>query len=328
MAAKLPVPHPVCQPPFRRISHCLPEKNDLNDPVQDLKDHIESSPELRMLAQAILDKVPNKESYINDPIGNKQIKSLNDLYLCYYKVMTSRAPIWRKLECDVGPVGFPFNAVLDWPMATPSGFAFFLKPSINNNPPPQKCDGVPPEAAWLSPESRLYIENDTNPEGENLKFEELFECDPTKDYWGYTSWDDFFTRKFKNNNLTRPIAFEDDDDSIVNSCEPKPFALQANAKDNDEFRLKGQTYSVMDMLDNNPSFASKFVGGTVYQAFLSATPYLIAGAHLSTYSLLVPKETKITVIPEATPRKGQKHIPIRSALARVHNDNIKPVPEI
>ncbi|KAI2475963.1 Phosphatidylserine decarboxylase [Pyrenophora tritici-repentis] len=28
-------------------------------------------------------------------------------------------------------VGTPFNAILDWPMGTPSGFAFFLDPDVN-----------------------------------------------------------------------------------------------------------------------------------------------------------------------------------------------------
>ncbi|KAL7807635.1 hypothetical protein V8C26DRAFT_432718 [Trichoderma gracile] len=35
-------------------------------------------------------------------------------------------------------------------------------------------------------------------------------------------------------------------------------------------------------------------------------------------------ETKLNFIPEATPRDGQKNIPIRSALARVYNDDLEP----
>ena len=40
----------------------------------------------------------------------------------------------------------------------------------------------------------------------------------------------------------------------------------------DEFWLKTQPYSLQDMLDNDPA-VEDFVGGTVYQAFLSATNY-------------------------------------------------------
>lgn len=41
----------------------------------------------------------------------------------------------------------------------------------------------------------------------------------------------------------------------------------------------------------------------------------------STYCLLLPKETKTAFILEASPREGQKNIPIRNALARVYNDD-------
>ncbi|QYT02064.1 Phosphatidylserine decarboxylase [Trichoderma simmonsii] len=466
-------PLPVRQPPFRRIGHWLPENDNLlidwlrglleeierdkkrfkgpwklSPEVDDLKKHVESSAELRMLAQAMLDEVPNKPPYIDDPVGNKQIKSLEDLYICFDKVMTSRAPIWRKLEYDVGLVGFPFNAVLDWPMATPSGYAFFLKPDINKKfevilnswktnflqtPDsakvllPKEGDNIPLDEAWLSPESRKVIEDDTNLEGEHLKFEDLFECEPKQDYWGFQSWDDFFIRTFKQypDKELRPIHFKDNDDWIINSCESKPFSLQPNAKDYDKFWLKGQPYSVMDMLNKNEDYASLFVGGTVYQAFLSATSYhrwdspisgkvlyteVIPGTYFaaptvtgfsnpdgpdpaspdlaqgyithfatravyyianpkigiiallyvgmadvssceinekfidipeggvqvqkgeelgmfhhggSTYCLLIPKGTKVAFIPEATPREGQRNIPIRSPLAWVYNDDIE-----
>ncbi|EHK18001.1 uncharacterized protein TRIVIDRAFT_44422 [Trichoderma virens Gv29-8] len=467
MATKTPLP--IRQPPFRRIGHWLPENNDvvvdwlrnllkeiekdkkkakgpikLSAEVQDLKDHIESSAELRMLAQSMLDEVPDKPPYNEDPVGNQQIKSLEDLYLCFNKVMTSKAPIWRKIEYDVGLVGFPFNAVLDWPMATPSGYAFFLKPDINEKFKaildtwkvdflqtlasakvllPKPGDGIPLDEAWLSPESREYIEKDTNREGENYKFEELFVCDPEKDYWNFKSWDDFFIRKFREYDTIRPIAYENNDDWIINSCESKPFSLQAKVKDYDKFWLKGQPYSVLDMLNDNKDYAPDFVGGTVYQAFLSATSYhrwdspvngtvlhaeVIPGTYFaapsvtgflnpdgpdpaspdlaqgyithfatravfyidakkigliallyvgmadvssceivapfndlpaggapvkkgeelgmfhhggSTYCLLLPEGTKATFIPEATPREGQKNIPIRSALARIYNDD-------
>ncbi|RXJ87027.1 phosphatidylserine decarboxylase, partial [Malaciobacter molluscorum] len=36
------------------------------------------------------------------------------------------------------------------------------------------------------------------------KFEDIFECDPEDKYYGFKSWDDFFTRKFKEG--VRPIA--------------------------------------------------------------------------------------------------------------------------
>ncbi|OBZ67911.1 Phosphatidylserine decarboxylase proenzyme 3 [Grifola frondosa] len=43
--------------------------------------------------------------------------------------------------------------------------------------------------------------------------------------------------------------------------------------DHDQFWLKGQAYSLYDMLNRDDEFAKQFVGGTVYQAFLSPLDY-------------------------------------------------------
>lgn len=102
------------------------------------------------------------------------------------------------------------------------------------------------------------------------KFEEVFVCDPTKKNHGYKSWDDFFTRKLREN--ARPIASPEDDNIIANACESKPFCVQHDVKLRDKFWIKGQPYSVIDMLFHD-SLAEQFVGGTIYQAFLSALSY-------------------------------------------------------
>lgn len=59
---------------------------------------------------------------------------------------------------------------------------------------------------------------------------------------------------------------------INNCCESKTFAVQHNVKLRDHFWIKGQPYSVLDMLAHDP-LAESFAGGTVYQAFLSALSY-------------------------------------------------------
>ena len=116
------------------------------------------------------------------------------------------------------------------------------------------------------------IENDTNVNGQTFKFQDLFKCDPKQENWGFKSWDDFFVRQFKDIDLIRPIACKDDKSCIVSACDSRPFALQRNVKRYDSFWLKGQPYSVAEMLKGYEG-ASKFVGGTVYQAFLSPTTY-------------------------------------------------------
>ena len=83
-------------------------------------------------------------------------------------------------------------------------------------------------------------------------------------------WDNFFTRKFRAGQ--RPIAAPDDDGVIVNACESAPYQLARDAKLSDRFWIKGQPYSLRHMFADDP-IAEQFVGGTVYQAFLSALSY-------------------------------------------------------
>ena len=117
------------------------------------------------------------------------------------------------------------------------------------------------------------IENDTNVNGQALEFKDLFKCNPHQDNWGFKSWDDFFVREFKDIDSVRPICCKDDETLIVSACDSKPFALQTDVKEYDTFWLKGQPYSVAEMLNHYDEGVSKFVGGTVYQAFLSPTTY-------------------------------------------------------
>lgn len=64
----------------------------------------------------------------------------------------------------------------------------------------------------------------------------------------------------------------ENDDVIANACESKVFNISKHAKLRDHFWIKGQPYSVLDMLGHDP-LSDKFAGGTVYQAFLSALSY-------------------------------------------------------
>jgi phosphatidylserine decarboxylase len=70
----------------------------------------------------------------------------------------------------------------------------------------------------------------------------------------------------------RPVASPEDDKVIVSACESTPYGISTDVKRQDRFWIKSQPYSLADMLANDDS-VDQFVGGTVYQAFLSATNY-------------------------------------------------------
>jgi phosphatidylserine decarboxylase len=59
---------------------------------------------------------------------------------------------------------------------------------------------------------------------------------------------------------------------LASACESKPFSIQKNIDEYDMFWLKGQLHSIREMLDHHQD-AEKFIGGTVYEAFLSALSY-------------------------------------------------------
>jgi phosphatidylserine decarboxylase len=174
-------------------------------------------------------------------------------------------------EFGAAMVATPLAAILDWTMGTPAGFAAFRDPRINAML--QKI-----LTAWcefLSSGASLYVLNDSPSgwkcvEAQRTVGMDQYEHDPRDEHWGFASWNDFFTRRFKDGE--RPVASPDDDKVIVSACESTPYGISTDVKRQDRFWIKSQPYSLEDMLGNDDS-VDQFVGGTVYQAFLSATNY-------------------------------------------------------
>jgi phosphatidylserine decarboxylase len=97
--------------------------------------------------------------------------------------------------------------------------------------------------------------------------------DPKAINRGYTSWDHFFTREVQSN--ARPVQAAGDKSIIHSACESTVYRIARGVKDHDQFWLKAQSYSLYDMLsiDKDRTYVDQFVGGTVYQAFLSPQDY-------------------------------------------------------
>ncbi|MFW5497865.1 MULTISPECIES: phosphatidylserine decarboxylase family protein [unclassified Maridesulfovibrio] len=237
--------------------------------VQEFKDLIENDPELLMLFTQMFEMVPDKPKFKNDPAGNPQIRDYNQMLLKLSDI-SQQAPEFN----TTGLVGFPINAVLNWPMGTSAGTNAFLDSRVNM----QLKKILNQWAVFLgSPDSRYVLSKDPKKGwfGRDAQkampgFEKDFVCDPGKPYHGFKSWDDFFTRQFREGR--RPVASPKNDAVIANACESAPFNLAENVKMRDKFWIKGQPYSLYHMLDGDP-LAPQFEGGTIYQAFLSALSY-------------------------------------------------------
>ncbi|KIK54432.1 hypothetical protein GYMLUDRAFT_77133 [Collybiopsis luxurians FD-317 M1] len=237
--------------------------------IQEFQQLIESDPDLYMNFHLMFEQVPAVAPYNDDPTGLRpQIRD--------YMTMLSMFDfiIHNALEFEDNElVGFPITAMLDWPMGTSAGLSAFMNPKVNTMF--KKMFDVWAEFLG-SPESRYVLNKEDNGWFGPLAskhmpdFDNMFVCDPSADYHGFTSWDNFFTRLFRPG--VRPVYFPDDDKIINNPCESSVYAIKYNIKSHDLFWLKDEPYSLLHMLDND-ELAPQFVGGTISQAYLSAFNY-------------------------------------------------------
>lgn len=250
------------------------ENQQLLPPVEALKNLIENNRYIWNLFQMMFDEIPIKD--VDTPAGTPQVRDYHQLLLVLNRII-QRAPEFN----TTGLVGTPINAVLDYPMGTKAGYVVFNNPKVN-----EKMKGIldywgkylqSPDSSyvlntskngWLSP----YALNEMAKEAMGDNFIDLFACrnNDVDQKLGFKSWDDFFTRVF--NPGIRPVASPEDDDVIVNACESAPYRIAHNLPLKAKFWIKGQPYSLMDLLHNDP-WTAKFEGGTLYQAFLSALSY-------------------------------------------------------
>lgn len=273
------------------------EKDDLHPTIAAFKKEVENDTRLNMLVSQMFDQIPkNKPPYDKDPAGlQPTVRDLEHFCQLLDHIITT-APGWIDASDKVGLVGVPMNALLDWPMATSAGYAVFLDPTINKHfkkildawgeylSSPASAEVLGEDAnGWLGEHGKRRIEEvaslgKSQPGEDGWKtFEELFVCDPAKKHHGYTSWDDYFTRHFRFEEGVRPVEDEQNEDVISNACESRTYKVARDVKARDKYWIKGQPYSVMDVLapesDEDEKVAESFVGGTIYQAFLSALSY-------------------------------------------------------
>ena len=277
-----------------KITQAKERNLELNPAVAALGEAIYSNPTLFMGFTAMYDQIP--QGY------NEQVKNFDTMLIVINQILTE-APCFSVIEDQVGLIGFPINAILDWAMGTQAGYMTFLQPKVNESfsailnewknflgtsasqyvlvegPVDQPQPDYSNPVGWLSPQALEAIAamdpfrgvgNDPEDAKENFIYN--YQCDPTKPHWGYTSWDNFFTRKF--NKGVREVSPEDaHPDVIVNACESAPYNCVSNAKMKDKFWMKGQPYSILDILDHHPLSVEFGDNSTVYQAFLCAKTY-------------------------------------------------------
>src|SRR6201995_5029485 len=232
----------------------------LHPVLTEFQELINTDPVVRMYIDQMIAQVPGSKPY-----RKRHLESVPQLLRLINEVLTS-AP-----EFGGDQVATPLGAILDWTMGTRAGFAAYRDPRINA----MIRKILNAWAEFLSSSESLYALNDSPTGWKSAQAWqaigiEQYEHDPKDEHWGFTSWNDFFTRRFKDGE--RPVASLGDSKVIVSACESTPYGISTDVKRQDRFWIKSQPYSLEDMLANDES-VDQFAGGTVYQAFLSATNY-------------------------------------------------------
>ncbi len=238
-----------------------PAVKPLHPVVQQFRDLIDTDPVVRLYLTEMIDQVPRNREY-----RKRHLKTVDQLLLLIDEVLTT-APEFS----DGGMVTTPLTAILDWTMGTPAGFAAYRDPRVNR----MFRKILEAWGDYLSSPASRYVLNDSPAGWKSAPAQRIvgiddYRYEPEAEYWGFNSWNDFFTRRLTD--TSRPVASPEDDSVIVSSCESTPYKISTDVQRRSRFWIKSQPYSLEDMLANDPS-VDGFVGGTVYQAFLSALNY-------------------------------------------------------
>ena len=271
---------------------------DLVAPIAEFREMVSSDRVLHAQFEAMFAEAEKHEKLT--PLGQLEVRTFEQFLELLNGIMTTAPEAYQDIRSHEpsGLIGFPINALLDWPMATESGYDVFSNALVNQQFKKilaywsqflrtresryvltERASKLDPETLivpWLGkPAQAEMVQVATSALGEGSnptpdEFAEIFNCDPSDEYYGFGSWDDFFTRTFRSG--VRPVSGQGDDSVIVNACESAPLQVKTGVSLDARFWLKGQPYALENLLDFD-EHASLFEGGTVYQAFLSALSY-------------------------------------------------------
>jgi phosphatidylserine decarboxylase len=181
-----------------------------------------------------------------------------------------------------GSVGPPMYMIMARVMNTQGGFSAFTKQSLNYH---FKKMMKTWELYLLSPESTSTLNSE---EGgwfsdqavgammeyydSERTFQDVFICDKSLPAWGFTSYEDFFIRRYRDATIDRPTGDIQDLRLISAACESALYAIKTDVQRSDELFIKDEAYSLVHLLAGDTSVDS-FVGGIVIQSFLNTTGY-------------------------------------------------------
>ncbi len=245
-----------------------------------------------------VEEMISQQACLRDPQGNpippsSVINSVGDM-LAKLNHIVSYAPWYSD------PSHFPMSALFVYVMMTPAGESLFRNAAFNESlrgvlaewcrflDSRKSLDVITTSTAkgkvgWLSPEAYS-----------GMKLWEFLIPSFEDRHWGFQSYNDYFHREILAKvtpdqkpptqpyqriwaehtgigDVPRPLAGPGDPRVVVSANDGQVWKIADKVKAEDKFWLKGQPYSLVNMLHGH--HVERFVGGRVFQSFLSGANY-------------------------------------------------------
>jgi phosphatidylserine decarboxylase len=230
-----------------------------SEAVRKLEELLAANAIVRMYVSEMIEQVPS---------AHRVVENTEELLVALDEI-TVTAPLYNPDPKKRN--AFPMSSLFAYMMMTRAGEAVFRNTEFNHalkNILQEWCHYLDsPESAhvlneredgWLSPFAY-----------QDMKLYE-FIFDRKAPHWGWKSYNDFFHREIRKD--ARPITAPRDPKVIVSANDGNIVTIARGVQRTDKFWLKGEPFSLADMLDRS-EYVDRFVGGYVFQSFLSGANY-------------------------------------------------------
>lgn len=221
---------------------------------------IETDGVVRMVVTQMIDQV--------DPAHRNHIENIPDMLAALDQIVRT-APEYNRDPAMQNT--FPMSSLFAYMMMTVAGEAAFRNVYFNS----AIRDILQEWCRFLDSPASLDLLNEgdqgwlSQPAFEQNKLSEFVIPDRSAPHWGFSSFNAYFHRRIKPKY--RPISAPNDSKVIISPNDGTVVTWQEEVEARARFWLKGQPYSLHDMLQGH--YVDRFKGGTVFQSFLSGADY-------------------------------------------------------
>lgn len=272
----------------RTCNETYSDQVTLLQPIRDFKQFIESNPAVHAEFIAMFEGIEESVSLCVRsetspltffPPPRSQPRNYHELCNMFNDIFR-RAPYFG----DLGP---PVYMIMAKIMNTKAGFSAFTRESLNFHfkklfdtwgiflSSKASCDVLVSgkfsdrHYGWFSEPARAGM----MAHYDGRTFEQVFLCDENAPYHGFSSYDHFFNRRFRERDVDRPVVGGIADITLIGApCESVSYNVSDNVQSLETLYIKGEAYSLRHLLNNDP-FTATFEHGSILQGFLSITAY-------------------------------------------------------